>query len=479
MNLYQPTLINFGHITLLHDYATQNNIKLVISKNGVLHTERKQCPRCDGGLCSYNGSNKTGHIISRSEDIYFKVGQQYCPHCGKTIQIENDFIVSIKHALNQFILSETLSLRGKFMSYADISSHMYEVHKIKIDDTTLKTICENRFLDFENLEFDYEIEDGFYGYDEQYIRVNGKLVYRIVIYDCKNNCVIYEAKHETLTKKILKQILEQVFGDEMPKGFIFDMKTMYPNAFREVFGKKIKLQYCVFHLNKLILKEYGLALKVGKKSKWSIVHYLNLYSLFNIFYNREQELNLLKEFQKDLSDYKEKLIDIEDLDGHKKDVSFPKKCKTDDEKRVYLVRVYEKELMKKFREHLHAEKLRRRRDKETLKVRTKEDAKNKLDKLIRISNWYPKKIEARIQKIKKNFELFTGSDGAHLTNNRLEGFFGATLKGTRKKGFRSDKALENFFKFQKLKASGVKMFESFSISQLAMIFGIVAALPFI
>lgn len=478
MNLYQPTLINFGHITLLRDYAAQNNIKLFISKNGVMHTKRKHCPYCDG-ICNYNGSNKTGHIISRSEDIYFKVGQQHCPYCDKTIQVENEFIVSIKQALNQFLISETLSLREKFMSYADISRHLYEVHKIKIDDTTLKTICENRFLDFENLEFDYEIEDGFYGYDEQYIRVNGKLVYRIIIYDCKNNCVIYEAKHEKLTKIILKQILKEVFGDEMPKGFIFDMKTMYPKAFKEVFGRKIKLQYCVFHLNKLILKEYSQSIKVGKKSNWSLVHYLNLYSLFNIFYNREQEIKLLKDFQKDLNNYKEKLAEIEDVGSYKKDVSFPKKCKTDDEKRVYLVRVYEKELMDKFREHLHAEKLRRRRDKETLKVRTKEDAKNKLEKLRRISNWYPKKIEARIKKIKDNFELFTGSDGEHLTNNRLEGFFGTTLSGARKNGFHSDKALENFFNFQKLKASGIKIFESFSISKMAMIFGIVASLPMI
>ena len=478
MILYQPTLINFGHVTLMHEYAAQNNIQLVISKRGIIHTIRVHCPYC-GCICSYNGSNKTGHIISRSEDLFFKEGQQYCPHCNKTIQVKNDFIVSIKQTLNQFLLSETISLREKFMSYTDISRHLYEVCKIRIDSTTLKNICENRFLDFENLEFDYEIEDGFYGYDEQYIRVNGKLMYRIIVYDYKNNCVIYEAKHEHLTKKILKQILKEVFGDVTPKGFIFDMKTMYPKAFKEVFGRKIKLQYCVFHLNKLILKEYSQSIKVGKKSNWSLAHYLNLYSLFNIFYNREQEIKLLKGFQKDLNNYKEKLAEIEDVGSYKKDASFPKKCKTDDDKRTYLAKVYENELRDKFMEHLHAEKLRRRRDKETLKVRTKEDAKNKLDKLIRIGNWYPKKIEARIKKIKDNFELFTGSDGEHLTNNRLEGFFGTTLSGARKKGFHSDKALENFFKFQKLKASGIKIFESFSISRLAMIFGIVASLPFI
>ena len=135
--------------------------------------------------------------------------------------------------------------------------------------------------------------------------------------------------------------------------------------------------------------------------------------------------------------------------------------------------------MDQFRKHLSAEKLRRKRENEKLKPRTKEDAKDKLDKLIRISNWFPKKIEARLQKIKRDFELFTGSDGAHLTNNKLEGFFGATLSGSQKKGFRSDKALEKNFKFRRLRQADTKIFEPTAISTLAVIFGIIAALPLI
>ena len=323
------------------------------------------------------------------------------------------------------------------------------------------------------------MENDYYGYDEQYIRVNGKAVLRIVIFDYKNNCVVYEAKHERLTKKILMEILREVFGDKKPKGFIFDMRTMYPNAFKQVFGRKIKLQYCVFHLHKLVLKEFRESLRVGKDVNWSIVQYLNMYGVFNIFYNREQQLELLRAFQKELTNYKEALEIIEDVKTYKKDVSIPRKYKTRDDKIKYLVEIYEKELIKKFREHLHTEKLRRRRENETLKPRRKEDAENKLDKLIRISNWFPRKIEARLQKIKEDFELFTGSDGAHLTNNRTEGFFGATLTGPKKKGFHSDKAFENFSKFRKLRQAGTKIFEPIQISILALIFGVIAALPLI
>jgi len=170
---------------------------------------------------------------------------------------------------------------------------------------------------------------------------------------------------------------------------------------------------------------------------------------------------------------------VEDIDHYKKDISFPKKCKTNEDKIKYLAELFEKELIDKFRKHLSAEKLRRKHENEKLKPRTKEDAKDKLDKLIMISNWFSKKIEAPLQKINRYFELFTGSDGAHLTNNKLEGYFGVTLNGSQKKGFHSDKAFENFSKFRKLRQAGTKIFEPMPISTLAVIFGIIAALPLI
>ncbi|MBU4300456.1 MAG: hypothetical protein KKB09_04505, partial [Nanoarchaeota archaeon] len=249
----------------------------------------------------------------------------------------------------------------------------------------------------------------------------------------------------------MKGILKDVFSDKSPKGFVFDMKTMYPDAFKEVFGKKIQLQYCVFHLNKLILDEYQKALKVGKKVKWNIIHCRNMYSLFDTFYDRKQELDLIETLEKELNKYNEKLKGIEDLDTHFKNAQFSNKCKTRENKIAYCTRLYEKELMSVFRDHLYAEKLRRKREKTGLKPRAKDDARNRLDKIIKKSAYYPKALQKRIQKINDNFDLFTGSDGAYLTNNMLEGFFGSTLKKFRKKEFHSDEGLKTYFTFRKIK----------------------------
>lgn len=477
MKMYQPTLINFRSFKQIFDYAKQLGVKIIISKDGVLHTERIHCKNCNN-LCSYNGSNKTGNIMSRSVESFIKKGQQYCKTCDKTVQVENEFIDTIINELNQFIQSNVLSLREKFMSYPEIAMHLHEVYNIQISVTTLETICERIIRTYDSVDIDFKIENEIYGYDEQYIKVNGKLVYRVIIFDYKNNCPIYEAKHETLTKNELKDILKTVFGDNKPKGFVFDMRTMYPTVFKEVFGKTIKLQFCVFHLNKLILEEYRQSLKVGKKVKWSIASYSGLYSLFDVFYDRKQELNLLKTFQKDLNYFKKGIKIIENIDIEYKEIKFPKKCKNRDEKNKYLIQIYEMELIKIFRKHLHNEKLRRKRDNEVLKPQTKEDARKKLKTISKITcNFYPKKIQKRIKKIKTNFELFTGSDGEYLTNNKVEGFFGTTLKKFRKKGFHSDKGLQNFFNFRKLRQSKTKFIKPFSIIKMATLFGIITFLP--
>ena len=469
MKTMQPTLITYPLISEFFAYAGKCEEKIFLSQHGVIHTSRIECSTCKN-ICSYNGSNDSGHVVSRSINSFFKKGQQYCKYCDRTFQIENEVIDKIKNDLDQFILSQVISLREFYTSYSDISKHIEQTFLIKISSKTIEDICNSKLEEFDNLEIEYEIADRFYCYDEQWIIVNGKKMLRIVIFDPKNNVPIYEEKHETLTKDVLKVILRKVFKDQKPKGFVFDMLPMYPEVFRSVFGQKIKLQFCVFHLNKLVLDEYKQSIKEGKKVKWTLVHYYNLYTIFNIFYDRTQELDLITKYQKDFDEYKIKIKNMSE--PFEEGIKFPKNCKSKEDKIEYLIHLYEKNLMKKIREHLHNDKLRRKREKKTLIIWSKEDAKKNLDNIIKLIQIFPKKIQKRISNIEKNFDLFTASDGEITTNNKLEGFFGVTLKKFRKKGFHSDKGFQNFLTFQKIKQKGIQIIEAFTIQRLGRIFGI-------
>lgn len=462
MKALQPDLITYPVFKTLGLFDPN----IAISASGIVHTARVHCPGC-GALCLYNGSsNKGRHILSRTSDSYLRKGQQYCPICEQTIQVDNPWIDTMIDSFNGYIESQVLSLSGR-LSEDEIVTHLQNTTSIQISKSTVHNIISKSNDDLDNVEFEYVIKDHYYGYDEQYLKIDGKRAYRIVFFDFKENKLVYEKIHYRFSKKILKEILEEVFGEKAPKGFVVDMRVEYPKAFREVFGKHIKVQFCVFHLNKLILKEYADCLKIGNNVYWNLMHYHNLYSLFNIYYDRTFELGLLTGYMKDFENFKKRLT-IEKIKYYVGKYDIKTKCP--DKQRAKVLEIIEKKLMKAFRKILHDKKNMRRRQGKTLRVRSIESARKVFARLLTEKSLYPPKIQERIDKIDKNFDYFTGSDTEVLTNNKLEGFFGATLKKFRKKIGKSLVSFSGLLKRKRLEQSGKAYFRKFTIADLTQIF---------
>lgn len=462
MKSIQPTLINFSEFKLIGLF----NEDVIISNSGIVHTSRATCNNC-GKVCHYNGSsNKGTHILSKSVNSFLRKGQQYCPTCDKTIQVENKWLDESLDSLNQYIVSQVLSL-SENLSEDEIVDHFERTTSIKISKSAIHNIIDKSNDEFENIEFEYEIKDNYYGYDEQYLKIEGKMAYRLVFFDMKENKIIYEKIHYKFSKEILKQILREVFGDTKPKGFVVDMRLEYPNAFKEVFGKKIKIQFCVFHLNKLILKEYQDSLKLGKSVVWSLMDYYNMYSLFNIFYNRTFELKQLKKLMKSFENFKKKLT-LETVNFYVN--KYQLKIKGFEKQKEKVIEIIQKKLMKSFRIILHDKKNLRKRRGKNLTVRSIESAKEIFAKISAEKSIFPKKIQLRIGRIKENFEYFIASEGTVLTNNKLEGFFGATLKKFRKKIRKSLLSFSALLKRKRAKEEGLSYFRKFTLFEIAKMF---------
>jgi len=462
MIIKQPTLINFS------DFNTLNLLSgdVIIANSGIIHTKRIRCDCC-GRICYYNGSSNTGkHILSRSSNSFFRKGQQYCPDCEKTIQVENSWIDNMILSMNQFIASQIISLSEQ-LSEDEIVIHFETTMSIKISKSTIHNVITQSNKYFENIEFDYTVKEGFYGYDEQFLKIDGKRAYRIVFYDLNENNVIYEKIHYSFSKKILQEILKQVFPDTKPKGFVTDMRLEYPNAFKFIFGKKIKLQFCVFHLNKLILKEYAETLKFGKSIKWTLMDKYNMYSLFNIFYNRSFELNRLKKLMNHLENFKMKLTNDKVVFYVEK---YNIKLKTYELQKRNVIKIIEKKMLKSFRKMLHDKRNFRKRRKTTLLIRSTESASKIFEMIKQQKDIYSQKIQKRINRIEKNFEFFIASEGVVLTNNKLEGFFGATLKKFRKKSRKSLLSFSALLKRKRARQNGMKFYRKFTIFGMAKIF---------
>jgi len=462
MKIIHPTLINFSAFSCLNLYSGE----VIISKSGIIHTKRSECDICCTP-CYYNGSsNKGRHALSRSNDSFFRKGQQYCPTCERTIQVENSWIDEITGSMNQFLASQIISL-SEYLSEEEIVNHLKSTMGIKTSKSKVHEVINTSNKEFENIDFDYEVTEGFYGYDEQFLNIDGKRAYRVVFYDLTSNKIIYEKIHCKFSKKILVEILEKLFPDTKPKGFVTDMRLEYPSAFKSVFGRKIKLQFCVFHLNKLILKEYAGDLKFGKSVKWTLTDKYNMYSLFNIFYNRSFELNRLKKLMKHLENFKMKLTE-EKVEFYVKKYNI--KIKTYELQKRDVIKVMEKKLLKSFRKILHDKRNLRKKRKTTLQTRTVESANQIFEKIKQQKQLFPKKIQKRIERIEKNFEFFIASEGEVLTNNRLEGFFGATLKKFRKKSRKSLISFSALLKRKRAKEEGKDFYRKFTICDLAKIF---------
>jgi len=425
----QSTLLNFSKASLVKTLSS----KLVLSKNNVLHTEPIVCPKCKT-KCVYNGFSHEGNynFIAKENDVFFKRGQQYCSKCNKTYQVESPEFDELNQVILDKVKNTILSLLEFGNSDSEIKLHLERTDNINISISFIKQLRKDFFKQVETAFPELDIlEDkcfqGFNGYDEQYIKVDGKRMYRIVIFNFDTNEVIYQDIIEKLSSENIEKILRNVFKENKPKGFVFDMKTSYVNIFRKVFGKEIKLQYCIFHLNKSILDKFKKTLTILKQDLWTLEYVHKLYTLFDIFYDRTLEIQFI-----------ESLLSEREF-VHLFSTSFDKKK-------------LEKKLISRFRKQCHDFKLERIREKRTLKVRSKNDAEERLNanlELAKIPKYFPLTVVRQLRKVKKEFAYFSGGiEEKILTNNKLEGFFGSTLKKFQKKTFN---VLEHFKAFLRLK----------------------------
>ncbi|MDA3855125.1 MAG: hypothetical protein PF569_02615 [Candidatus Woesearchaeota archaeon] len=437
----QTTLLNFNKAYLVKTLSS----KLVLSKNNVLHTKLINCPSCNT-KCVYNGYSHEGNysLFSKSNYSFFKKGQQFCPTCQKTYQISIPEFDNINKIIINKLKNQIYTLLELGNSESDIKYYLEKNENITISKSNIALIrkeflskVESSYPELDNLL--KEDLEGFIGYDEQYLKIDGKRYYRLVFLNLDTNEVIYEGLHSDISKKSLIKLLKEIFKDSKPKGFVFDMKTMYVNAFKSVFGKKINLQYCIFHLHKSIMDKFNKHMKFLNKNLWTLEDYKRMYTIFNIFYNRSEDLKFI-----------DKLL-------FERDFNFITSIKTDDLDKYYI---------KIARKHFHETKLLRERKYgfKRLKHNSKEQIEENLNeilKLCKIPGYFPKKVVSQLRKIKKNFSDYTGGieDGI-LTNNRVEGLFGSTLKKFQKKTFNVISHFSAFLKLKKLRKKGLSLLEN-------------------
>jgi transposase-like protein len=372
------------------------------------------CPRCGKQMC-HNGSNISAILDLAS----IKLGRYLCKKCNISVQEKNTFWLKMKSEIGRILTGLYQVLRNHSVSFEGMSEVMDYIIPKSGD-----TICRNFSDSVAGVQIPDDSSIQIVHYDEQYPKAGRSQKYRLTLLNGVSHNVIAEELFDNKTQEAIKLFfrknLEYVIEKSTPIFIVTDLGKGYAELITEVFNGNAIHQYCLFHLNQLIAKEFS----KNAPMKDELVKYM----LFNIFYDREVELNYLREVVEE-----EASIDFKD---EKEEKEWRKSAKI------------------RFYGFLHEQELKRRRDHKNLRLRTYYESHVIFNSLLDNANSFSLIVQKRLEKIQKgwiHFTAFQRVEDAPATNNAIENYYSTSLKGQKKKQLRTDRGIKTHMKLSSMK----------------------------
>lgn len=414
MTEMQLSLINFPYretlSTIFQDYS--NDFEFTAS--GIFRKiVPPLCPEC-GNPMSHNGYN-TYQKVHLGEA---NVGRYLCGACGKSIQEDRDFWIKLKANFFEIITEISTHLRLNHVSYEVIESIMSFLYPRDKDTIRNMVQCAIEEMDVPSVK-----DIRFVHYDEQHPKAGRNQKYRLTLLDSVTRQVIAEELFDSKDSDTIESFLRQNLDTHKQIFIVTDLYRGYSDVFKRVFGNKVIHQFCLLHLNKLIVNDFP--------RKTSIEQELVKYRLLNIFYNRELEIEFLS-----------CLIEEEKT----------KKQRCGREYKSWI-----QEAKHAFRDFVRCLELKRRRENKKLEQRTYHDALNNFKCLKVESDSFMISVQKRLAKIEElwpNLTAFYFVDNAPATNNPIENYYSTSLKTHRKKQL-EEPGIKEQMKLSALKRAGV------------------------
>lgn len=430
---YNSRLNNFFGCTLVqsqrHKSDTSKTQKCFsIDRSGKFHEISPVCPHCNSQWIVNNGNDISKNKVIKELGIVIKRGKFLCKNCGMTWTTHYKDAELFVEQYRQMIYIEVFSLCLKDLSLDDISEHISIMFDDKISYEWVRQIYLKAARAIEKKKV--LGASGIFHYDDQFIKINGKRHFRVVVIDAVTNKVIFDETVEDKAIETLKDKLNMKMLPYHKEVFIIDLAKGYPEMLKDLFPG-VKIQWCIFHLNKLIVGNFEGYKKKNKQGKivLPLLEQYNLYRMLNLFLNHEVECNYLEQQLKKLTQKKEIL----------------KGCGCYEESGE-IIPNYEMQLLYDFYEFRKGLKKYRRKNPSKYLLRyNKAETIANLEKVEQEIGFFPKKVQARIKMIRKNFQRFTLFQENPLvppTNNTIEQYNSATLQKTEKKRFRTVESAE-------------------------------------
>ena len=410
------TLNNFSEIPIFQSIFNGIGNEFEYTEKDIFRRKiSPRCPKCNNETVHNGYNNYTKKGIGT-----IKIGKYLCNSCGENLEEDRSVWVKLKNIFLDLLGEVYQVLRLNHVSYSGISDIMHLIFP-----QSKSTV----FRGFNHAMYNTEIpplEDVLIvHYDEQFPKEGRSQKYRLTLLDAKTKRPLADELFDKKDPETIKQFLFANFDTSKPVFIVTDFYASYPSILKEVFGDNLIHQYCLLHLNKLIVNDFSRNATIAQE--------LVKYKLLNIFYNREKEIEMLRKLELEEMDI------IQNEDAYK---SWIKKAKKD------------------FYQFVHDMKLSRRRKKANLEINSLEKTEKNFNELMDNINSFDTKTKNRLKMINKswmNLTVFHYLEGAPATNNAIENYYSTSLKTHRKKQFRTEGGILNQIKLSSMKRAG--MFE--------------------
>ena len=407
MDFSENKKLSVEYNTRLTGFTTNSSQGYLTSVSGKIRTVKVSCPSCGKAAYVDNGYHAVEDSVITQLGLKVLISQFCCKSCGKRWSTNREVVDELIRKEKDFVKSLMLGCARAGLSFQKASALVTETTGVKYSPQYLYELYVEQLSQVKQEKF--LSASGVYHYDEQFLLVNGEEKCRLTVKDAVTGKVIIDLQAENAQKETIAQVLSNGLEGLPVEAFIVDMNRHYPELLKELFPK-VKIQWCVFHLYKLIWKE--LHDEFGKKVP--LMQLYNAYMLFNTFFDHSLELEKLNELMKKFETLR------------------TKDWKSNDEA--------ENALRKEFADFVKALKKERRRNEQNVPRRTLEESEKLFADTVAMAGFFPKKLQKRIRFVQENwdrFTLFQRDPRVQPTNNGLEHYFAATLAKTDKKDFRS------------------------------------------
>lgn len=439
MTTIATTFLNFPFASQIKDALNEYSNEYEFTAEGVFRKIIPPACPCCGKPMSHNGYNK----YSILDLANIKLGRYLCKDkmCSMYLQEENKFLENMRSEFSKIITGLYQVMRNHDVSFEGISEIMdYIIPQSK--DTISRDFTDS--VASAKLPEDSPIR--IIHYDEQYPKMGRSQFYRLTMLNGESHNVIAEELSGNKTQEAIKQFFEknlkEVIEKSKPIFIVTDLDNGYAELIKDVFKGNAIHQYCIFHLNQIIAKEFSKQAPMKDE--------LVKYKLFNIFYDREEELNYLKKVVEE-----EASINFKD---EKEENEWRKRAKI------------------RFSGFLYEQELKRRRAHKNLRLRTYYESHVIMLDLLDNANKFSIIVQKRLEKIQKGWVQFTAFqriDDAPATNNAIENYYSTSLKGQNKKQLRTNSGINTH-----MKLSAMKRFDMIGKPKITFLEAILKIIPF-